>query len=129
MTVKPLTEHHWEFLSLKGGCTGTSESTPVKMPQCWNSHVTAQMTHLCPTSILHSWLKMKCKNVSYTFHFLKNLSLMPSYSESPATHITSKQRRGNVDATSSCRIVADMTLFQCFVSSEIFFAFNFYAVE
>ena len=27
MSVKLLTEHHLEFLSLKGGCTGSSEST------------------------------------------------------------------------------------------------------
>ena len=26
MSVKLLTEHHLEFLSLKGGCTGSSES-------------------------------------------------------------------------------------------------------
>ena len=26
MTVKRLIEHHLEFLSLKGGCTGSSES-------------------------------------------------------------------------------------------------------
>ena len=32
MTVKLLTKHHWEFLSLKGGCTGLSESTLVKKP-------------------------------------------------------------------------------------------------
>ena len=43
MSVKLLTEHHLEFLSLKGGCTGSSESTLVKMPHCWKSHVTAQM--------------------------------------------------------------------------------------
>ena len=42
MTVKLLTEHHIkEFLSLKGGCTGLSESTLVKMPRCWKSHITA----------------------------------------------------------------------------------------
>ena len=35
MVVKLLTEHHLEFLSLNGGCTGSSESTLVKMPQCW----------------------------------------------------------------------------------------------
>ena len=29
MTVKLLTEHHFEFLSLTGGCTGLSESTLV----------------------------------------------------------------------------------------------------
>ena len=42
MSVKLLTEQHLEFLSLTGGCTGSSESTHVKMPHCWKSHVTAQ---------------------------------------------------------------------------------------
>ena len=46
LTVKLLTEHHLEFLSLKGGCTGSSESTLVKMPHCWKSHVTAQIVFL-----------------------------------------------------------------------------------
>ena len=41
MNVKLLTEHHLEFLSIKGGCTGSSESTFVKMPHCWKSHVMA----------------------------------------------------------------------------------------
>ena len=44
MTVKLLTEHHLKFLGLKGGCTGSSESTLVKMPHCWKSHVMAQMS-------------------------------------------------------------------------------------
>ena len=43
MIVKLLTEHHLEFLSLKGGDTGSSESTLVKMPNYWKSHVTAHM--------------------------------------------------------------------------------------
>ena len=43
MTVKLLTEHNLKCLSLKGGCTGLSESTLVKMPQCCKSHVTAQI--------------------------------------------------------------------------------------
>ena len=30
MSVKLLTEHNLEFLSLKGSCTGSSESTLVK---------------------------------------------------------------------------------------------------
>ena len=30
MIVKLLTEYHLEFLSLKGGCRGSSESTHVK---------------------------------------------------------------------------------------------------
>ena len=40
MTVKLLTEHHLRFLSLKGGCTCSPESTLVKMPHCWKSRVT-----------------------------------------------------------------------------------------
>ena len=43
MIVKLLTEHHLEFLSLKGGCTGSSESTIIKVPHCWKSHVMAQL--------------------------------------------------------------------------------------
>ena len=45
-SVKLLTEHHLEFLSLKGGYTGSSESTLVKMPHCWKSHVTAHLYYL-----------------------------------------------------------------------------------
>ena len=41
MSVMLLTEHHLEFLSLKGGCTGSSESTLAKMSYCWTSHVMA----------------------------------------------------------------------------------------
>ena len=33
MIVKLLTEHHLEFLSLKGGCRGSSESTLDKKCQ------------------------------------------------------------------------------------------------
>ena len=42
MTVKLLTEHHLECLSLTGGCRGSYESTHVKMPHCWKSHALAQ---------------------------------------------------------------------------------------
>ena len=43
LSVTLLTEHNLEFLSLKGGCTGLSEYTLVKMPHCWKSHVVAQI--------------------------------------------------------------------------------------
>ena len=43
MIVKLLAEHHLGFLSLKGGCRGSSESTHIKMPHCWKSHAQAQM--------------------------------------------------------------------------------------
>ena len=43
MIIKLLTEHHLEFLSLKGGCTGWSGSTLVKMSNCWKSRAAAQL--------------------------------------------------------------------------------------
>ena len=43
LSVKLLTEHHLEFLCFKGSCTGSSESTLVKMPHCWKSHDTAHI--------------------------------------------------------------------------------------
>ena len=48
MSVKLLTEHHLEFLSLKEGCTGSSESTLVKIPHCWKSHATAHIYSAVP---------------------------------------------------------------------------------
>ena len=53
MNVELLAEQHLEFLSFKGGCTGWSESTLVKMPHCWKSHV---MAHLRCEEILQ-WCK------------------------------------------------------------------------
>ena len=52
MTFELLTEHHLEFLSLKGGCTGSFESTLVKMPHCWKYHVAAQLC-LCYFRHIH----------------------------------------------------------------------------
>ena len=48
MIVKLLTEHYLEFLSLKGGSTGSSESTLVKMPHFFKLHVMAQLFMLYP---------------------------------------------------------------------------------
>ena len=46
MSVKLLTEHHLEFLSLKGFCTGSAESIHVKIPHCCKSHDPAHMVFL-----------------------------------------------------------------------------------
>ena len=45
MSVKLLIELNLVFLlvNLTGGCTGSSESTLVKMAHCWKSHVTVQI--------------------------------------------------------------------------------------
>ena len=43
MIVKLLTEPHLEFLDLIVGCRGSSESTLVKMSNCWKSHAASQI--------------------------------------------------------------------------------------
>ena len=43
MIVKLLTEHHLEFISFKGSCRGSSESTYVKMTHCWKAHAKAHL--------------------------------------------------------------------------------------
>ena len=59
MSVKLLTENNLEFLSLKGGCRGSSESTLVKMPHCWKSRVTVH----CSTTV---WLLFTVVSVLFT---------------------------------------------------------------
>ena len=44
MSFKLLTEHSLEFLSLKGGCTGSFDPTLVVMPHCKKSRATAHMS-------------------------------------------------------------------------------------
>ena len=66
MSVKLLTENDLQFLSLKGGCSDLSESTLVKIPHCWKSHVTAQLCHKCPEKgelcIVSKLLILSCSN-------------------------------------------------------------------
>ena len=60
MTVKLQTEHHLEFLSLKGDCRGSSESILVKMPHCWKSHATAHIQNVAvgEDSNQNIWLQL-----------------------------------------------------------------------
>ena len=57
MTVKLLSKHNLEIISLKGGCAGASESTLVKIPHCWKSHVAARICigicTVCFTYVTH----------------------------------------------------------------------------
>ena len=68
MTVKLLTEHHLEFLSLTGGCTGLYEYTLVKMPHCWKSTVTAQILLVQLPTIKGTSFTLICPKVAF---FLK----------------------------------------------------------
>ena len=62
MSYKLLTEHHLEFLSLTGGCTGSCESTIVKMPLCWKSNVTAKMVYTRIRQLSLIWVYI-CSNI------------------------------------------------------------------
>ena len=70
MVVKLLAEHHLEFLRLKGDCTDSSESTLVKIPNCWKSHAVAQLFSTLPRTDLfinhymgHSLLNKYCIHI------------------------------------------------------------------
>ena len=86
MNVKLLTEHNLEFLSLKGGCTCLSESTLVKMPHCWISHVAAPVLGVCE----QQWRRLISASVNYhiltcykqIFNFLASLCSSGDWFES-----------------------------------------------
>ena len=61
MIVELLSEHHLEFLSLKGGCRGSSESTHAKLPHCWKSHALAHLFIQCFN--IWSWYLLQGKEV------------------------------------------------------------------
>ena len=66
MGAKLLAEHHLEFLSLKGGCTGSSESTLVKITHCWKSRHGSFVVYLfLVTFFTNLWLEVGLfKNLS-----------------------------------------------------------------
>ena len=60
MPVKLLAQHHSETLSLTDACTGSSESTLVKMPHCWKSLVMAHtVSHFSYAPLLNVKLLIK----------------------------------------------------------------------
>ena len=71
MSVKLLTEHHLEFLSLKGGCRRSSESTLVKMPH-WKSHVVAQISLTYDTKNARSLCKICQRFADYILTLFEN---------------------------------------------------------
>ena len=76
MIVKLLTEHQLEFLSLKGGCRGSSGSTLVKLSNCWKSHAAAQMT-LPATALLGLQLDLTLLQKNKMFQLLRFWFLLP----------------------------------------------------
>ena len=63
MSVKLLTKHHLEFLSLNGGYTGSFESTLVEMPHCWKAHVMAQYVASTQNNCLDKTVLLSTQNL------------------------------------------------------------------
>ena len=74
MIVKLLTEHHLEFLSLKGGCRGSSDSTLVKMSNCWKSRAAAQMPLIMTSDFILTQLKVPCTYTMCEINYVGPLS-------------------------------------------------------
>ena len=89
MIVKLLTEHHLEFLSLNGGCRGSSESTLVKMSNCWKSHAVAhvQISRFINHRIVNIFLSIGLNMVLCALIEIVLLSTYNIYSGSEITKI------------------------------------------
>ena len=76
MIVDLLTKHHLEILSFKGGYTGSSESTRVKMPHCWKSHVAAQLWNQELNGCLYSpylWFRLHNRKKKFLISHLRHM--------------------------------------------------------
>ena len=65
MIVELLTEYHLDFLCFKGGYKGSSESTLVKMSNCWKSHAAAHLVFAIHTIII------SCQSI----HLLQSINI------------------------------------------------------
>ena len=72
MNVKLLAEHHLEFLSLKGGFIGQSESTLVKMPL----HLSKCQIEMLEITCHGSYYKAKEKQTVIVFNSIKMINLV-----------------------------------------------------
>ena len=61
MTVKLLTEHHFEFLSLKGGVAGSSESTLLSKCHIVGNHMW-RLIYIGPYRVCKHRLMQYCVN-------------------------------------------------------------------
>ena len=91
MIVKLLTEYHLEFLSLKGGCRRSSESTLVKKSNCWISHAAAHLRlHLClPEPRVFSCFRYTKRRYAETKSFLV-CSPLSSHTLNPDSSVSSE---------------------------------------
>ena len=92
MSVKLLTEHNLEFQSLKAG---SSESTLVKMPHCWKSHV---MAHFCLLLFfIGAASPCTCTLIDMLYdwsHLLCVFIFGPGFYTVPDTHLAEEEKAG-----------------------------------
>ena len=75
MTLRLLAKHHLEFLSLKGGCTDSSETTLVKMPHRWKPCATSHM--LTDNASNERAIEVKSKKLLYPYNRPKTNTVKP----------------------------------------------------
>ena len=80
MSVKLLTEHHLKFLSLKGGCAGSSEPILVKMPHCCKSLVKAHIVSMLVSQLSRRFVVIYIDNQCLKYKTL-TLKLLPLQSK------------------------------------------------
>ena len=98
-----MAEHNLEFLSLKGGYTGLSESTLVKMPHCWKSRVVAHVCVFDCSSVSFSlWHALFC---DLCLWYLLVMVRPGNLNHSPSHHI---------DGVGSCLVLILQLLFIVF---------------
>ena len=62
--------HRLEFICLTGGCTGSSESTLVKMPHCWKLRVAIEDWAIIVFTVTQLYQHDKGSNSMPVFHNL-----------------------------------------------------------
>ena len=85
MIVKLLTEHHLEFLSLKGGCRGSSESATLLKITCHGSLIYCEIYfsgHLCEARnlcIKHADIQSQLKANALKYTCIKQVTVLSKH--------------------------------------------------
>ena len=98
MIVKLLTEYHLAFLSIKGGCTGSSESTFVKLLEisyrgCYDIKTTLKLhscnalkVHFCGEYVKFCHTHYKCTKHCHGHHYKTLLNMYTTSGLSVSLH-------------------------------------------
>ena len=109
MSVMLLPEYQLDLLSSKGGCTGLSESTLVKIPHCWKSHVAVHMAFTTQCG-----LKRAGAPISRPKYFEWYCILVITHSKKLALLLSPDEDGGDIVLASSVRAcVSPSALFVC----------------